>query len=91
MEQCTDSPTSKRLNKPWFTQSLDETTDNDHRRIFFQFADKSVWRFEWQLIDKNTVQIEAAEITRLYQLSEELHENNVRLHEMQERPKIFIR
>lgn len=69
---------------------MDETTDNDHRRIFFQFADKSVWRFEWQLIDKNTVQIEAAEITRLYQLSEELHENNVRLHEMQERQKSLL-
>jgi len=90
LEQCTDSPTSKRLNKSWFTQSLDETTDNDHRRIFFQFADKSVWRFEWQLIDKNTVQIEAAEITRLYQLSEELHENNVHLHEMQERQKSLL-
>ena len=58
--------------------------------MFFRFSDGSVWRFELRFLDSNTVQIEAAEITELYQISEELYENTIRLQEMQKRQKALL-
>ena len=58
--------------------------------MFFRFSDSSIWRFELRFLDSNTVQIEAAEITKLYRLSEELYENTIRLQEMQKRQKSLL-
>ena len=58
--------------------------------MFFRFSDNSVWRFELRFLDSNTVQIEAAEITELYRISEELYENTIRLREMQKRQKALL-
>ena len=58
--------------------------------MFFRFSDNSVWRFELRFLDSNTVQIEAAEITELYRLSEELYENTIRLRQMQKRQKALL-
>ncbi len=58
--------------------------------MFFRFSDSSVWRFELRFLDSNTVQIEAAEITELYRLSEELYENTIRLQDMQKRQKALL-
>ena len=58
--------------------------------MFFRFSDNSVWRFELRFLDSNTVQIEAAEITELYQISEELYENTIRLRQMQKRQKALL-
>ena len=46
--------------------------------------------FELRFLDSNTVQIEAAEITELYRLSEELYENTIRLQDMQKRQKALL-
>ena len=58
--------------------------------MFFRFSDSSVWRFELRFLASNTVQIEAAEITELYRLSEELYENTIRLQDMQKRQKALL-
>ena len=58
--------------------------------MFFRFSDSSVWRFELRFLDSNTVQVEAAEITELYRLSEELYENTIRLQEIQKRQKALL-
>ena len=58
--------------------------------MFFRFSDNSVWRFELRFLDSNTVQVEAAEITELYRLSEELYENTIRLQEIQKRQKALL-
>ena len=53
-------------------------------------SDSSIWRFELRFLDLNTVQIESAEITELYRLSEELYENTIQLREMQKRQKALL-
>ena len=58
--------------------------------MFFRFSDNSVWRFELRFLDSNIVQVEAAEITELYRLSEELYENTIRLQEIQKRQKALL-
>ena len=58
--------------------------------MFFRFSDNSVWRFELRFLDSNIVQVEAAEITELYRLSEELYENTIRLQDMQKRQKALL-
>ena len=58
--------------------------------MFFRFSDSSIWRFELRFLDLNTVQIESAEITELYRLSEELYENTIQLREMQKRQKALL-
>lgn len=80
----------KKLDQSWLPKDPDNGNENIQRQMFFRFADDSVWRFQWQLLDSNAVQIEAAEITELYRLSEELYENTICLCEMQERQKALL-
>ena len=79
---------AEKLTQSW----LPKDTDNESARqqLFFRFSDSSVWRFELRFLDSNTVQIEAAEITELYRLSEELYENTIRLQDMQKRQKALL-
>ena len=79
---------AEKLTQSWLPKDPDK--ESIHQQLFFRFSDSSVWRFELRFLDLNTVQIEAAEITELYRLSEELYENTIRLHEMQKRQKALL-
>ena len=79
-----------KLEQSWLPKDPDSGNENSCRQMFFRFSDRSVWRFELRFLDSNTVQIEAAEITELYRLSEELYENTIRLQEMQKRQKALL-
>ena len=81
---------AEKLNQSWLPKDPDNENGSTHQQLFFRFSDSSVWRFELRFLDLNTVQIEAAEITELYRLSEELYENTIRLHEMQKRQKALL-
>lgn len=81
---------AEKLNQSWLPKDPDNENGNIHQQLFFRFLDSSVWRFELRFLDSNTVQIEAAEITKLYRLSEELYENTIRLQEMQKRQKSLL-
>ena len=79
---------AEKLTQSWLPKDPDK--ESIHQQLFFRFSDSSIWRFELRFLDLNTVQIEAAEITELYRLSEELYENTIRLHEMQKRQKALL-
>lgn len=79
---------AEKLTQSWLPKDPDK--ESIHQQLFFRFSDSSVWRFELRFLDSNTVQIEAAEITELYRLSEELYENTIRLQEMQKRQKALL-
>ena len=74
---------AEKLTQSWLPKEPDNGNRNPHQQLFFRFSDSSVWRFELRFLDSNTLQIEAAEITGLYRLNEELYENTIRLQEMQ--------
>ena len=80
----------KKLTQSWLPKDTDNENGSTHQQLFFRFSDSSVWRFELKFLDSNTVQIEAAEITELYRLSEELYENTIRLREMQKRQEALL-
>ena len=80
----------KKLTQSWLPKDTDNENGSTHQQLFFRFSDGSVWRFELRFLDSNTVQIEAAEITELYRLSEELYENTIRLQDMQKRQKALL-
>ncbi len=88
--QFTTSDKSRKLEQPWLPKQQEQEQGKDHEQLLFQLSDKRVWRFDRRNIDCDTIQIEAAEITELYNLSEELHKNNIRLQEMQERQKSLL-
>ena len=79
---------AEKLTQSWLPKDPDK--ESIHQQLFFRFSDSSVWRFELRFLASNTVQIEAAEITELYRLSEELYENTIRLQEMQKRQKALL-
>ena len=81
---------AEKLTQSWLPKEPDNGNGNTHQQLFFCFSDSSVWHFELRFLDPNTVQIEAAEITGLYRLSEELYENTIRLQEMQKRQKALL-
>ena len=81
---------AEKLTQSWLPKDTDNENRNPHQQLFFRFSDSSVWRFELRFLDSDTVQIEAAEITELYRLSEELYENTIRLQEMQKRQKTLL-
>ena len=81
---------AEKLNQSWLPKDPDNGNGSTHQQLFFRFSDSSVWRFELRFLDSNTVQIEAAEITELYRLSEELYENTIRLQDMQKRQKALL-
>ena len=79
---------AEKLTQSWLPKDPDK--ESIHQQLFFRFSDSSIWRFELRFLDSDTVQIEAAEITELYRLSEELYENTIRLQEMQKRQKTLL-
>ena len=79
---------AEKLTQSWLPKDPDK--ESIHQQLFFRLSDSSVWRFELRFLDSNTVQIEAAEITELYRLSEELYENTIRLQDMQKRQKALL-
>lgn len=81
---------AEKLDQSWLPKDTDNGNESTQQQLFFRFSDSSVWRFELRFLDSNTVQIEAAEITELYRLSEELYENTIRLQEMQKRQKALL-
>lgn len=81
---------AEKLTQSWLPKDTNNENESTHQQLFFRFSDSSVWRFELRFLDSNTVQIEAAEITKLYRLSEELYENTIRLQDMQKRQKALL-
>ena len=81
---------AEKLTQSWLPKDTNNENGSTHQQLFFRFSDSSVWRFELRFLDSNTVQIEAAEITELYRLSEELYENTIRLQDMQKRQKALL-
>lgn len=81
---------AEKLTQSWLPKDTNNENESTHQQLFFRFSDSSVWRFELRFLDSNTVQIEAAEITELYQISEELYENTIRLRQMQKRQKALL-
>lgn len=86
----TNNSKAEKLEQSWLPKDPDNGNESTHQQLFFRFTDSSVWRFELRLLDSGTVQVEAAEITELYRLSEELYENSIRLQEMQTRQKALL-
>ena len=84
-----DKNSAEKLERSWLPKEPG-SGDAHVRQMFFRFSDGSVWRVERRLLDPDTVQLEAAEITELYRLSEELYENTIRLQEMQKRQKTLL-
>ena len=81
---------AEKLTQPWLPKDTNNENESTHQQLFFRFSDGLIWRFELRFLDSNTVQVEAAEITELYRLSEELYENTIRLQEMQKRQKALL-
>ena len=81
---------AEKLTQSWLPKDTDKANRSPRQQLFFRFSNSSVWRFELRFLDSNTVQVEAAEITELYQLSEELYENTIRLRQMQKRQKALL-
>ena len=81
---------AEKLTQSWLPKDTNNENGSTHQQLFFRFSDSLVWRFEMRFLDSNTVQIEAAEITELYQLCEELYENTIRLQDMQKRQKALL-
>lgn len=81
---------AEKLNQSWLPKDSDNENGSTQQQLFFRFSDSLIWRFEMRFLDSNTVQIEAAEITELYRLSEELYENTIRLQDMQKRQKALL-
>lgn len=86
----TKNDKAEKLDQSWLPKDPGNGNENVCQQMFFRFSVGSVWRFEWRLLDSNTVQIEAAEVTELYWLSEELYEHTIRLREMQKRQKALL-
>lgn len=81
---------AEKLDQSWLPKNPDNGNESTQQQLFFRFSDSLIWRFEMRFLDSNTVQIEAAEITELYRISEELYENTIRLQEMQKRQKALL-
>lgn len=81
---------AEKLTQSWLPKDTDNENASTCQQLFFRFSDSSVWRFEVRFLDSDTFQIEAAKITELYRLSEELYENTIRLQEMQKRQKSLL-
>lgn len=81
---------AEKLDQSWLPKDTNNGDEGIQQQLFFRFSDGLIWRFEMKFLDSNTVQVEAAEITALYRLSEELYENTIRLQEMQKRQKALL-
>lgn len=78
-----------RLERPW----MQATHFSEESSLLFRYPDGKIWQFRKQtLIHQNTqtVQLEAMDITALYEISEELYQNNRRLLEMSRRQEVLL-
>jgi signal transduction histidine kinase len=79
----------RKLDKPWA-----ESAEQKQEGILgFALEDGTTWQFHRDILregEQTYVQIEAADITELYRLSQELYENNRRLQELQERQRNLL-
>lgn len=74
------------MERPW-------AESGDPGTLVFSFPDGRIWQFRRETLaeaDAAYIQLEAAEITDLYRLSEQLHENNERLKGLQARQKSLL-
>jgi signal transduction histidine kinase len=79
-----------RLNEPWLRTNNIVVDDNS---LVFRLADNRIWTFRRQKLsggEDAAVQTEAAEITELYHMSEELYENNLKLDALKKRQEILL-
>ena len=90
LENFANNRKAEKLDQSWLPKDTNNGDEGIQQQLFFRFSDNSVWRFELRFLASNTVQIEAAEITELYRLSEELYENTIRLQDMQKRQKALL-
>lgn len=80
----------KRLDRLWMHT---DPADSDQGSLVFQLPDGKIWRFRRTQISGDqisTVQTEAAEITELYAMSEELYNNNIRLVNLRKRLETLL-
>lgn len=84
-----DKNSAEKLERSWLPKEPG-SGDARVRQMFFRISDGSVWRFERRILDADTMQLEAAEITEFYRLSEGLYENTLRLREMQKRQEDLL-
>lgn len=78
------------LRKPWIQPAPDSNEDSG---LVFMFPDGKIWRFRRSVLTNSSIvaiQLEATDITDLYQKSEELYNNNLRLVKLHERQKALI-
>lgn len=90
LENFANNRKAEKLDQSWLPKDTNNGDEGIQQQLFFRFSDGLIWRFEMKFLDSNTVQVEAAEITSLYRLSEELYENTIRLQEMQKRQKALL-
>ena len=90
LENFANNRKAEKLDQSWLPKDTNNGDEGIQQQLFFRFSDGLIWRFELKFLDSNTVQIEAAEITELYRLSEELYENTIRLQDMQKRQKALL-
>ena len=79
----------KKLLSRWSGQKKDESEE----QLAFSFPDGSIWRYRHDTLsdkDQSYIQLETADITELYHLSEELYETNSRLRAMYQRQKELL-
>ncbi len=79
-----------RLDRPWMKQAH---FCDDENSLLFLFPDDTVWQFRRTLLDdqgEQILQIEAADITQIYRMSEELYLNNQRLVELRKRQEALL-
>ena len=89
LASLSDKNSVKKLEQSWLPKEPG-SGDARVRQMFFRISDGSVWRFERRVLDADTMQLEAAEITEFYRLSEELYENTLRLREIQKRQEDLL-
>ncbi len=81
---------TKRLEISWFTKGTRDKGEIE--QIFIRYKG-AIWQMEKQILTTlhpNVIQLSGVEVTKLYQLSLELYENNQKLREMQERQRELL-
>lgn len=90
LTRISDVGDEKSLRQLWLPKQPSHRDGRFYSQLFFQLKDGTVWRFERCMLDEITMQIEAADITMLFQLSQELYENSIQLQGMQERQRSLL-
>ena len=84
-----------KLNDPWISSDyfVNEEDEEAEAGVFFSLPDNSIWQFQLkELTDDypHYIQLEATDISELYELSRELYDNNQRLAEQYERQQRLL-